>query len=113
MATYSQHPVVLWFDLGYSGIQHQPWLHHRRDACGNSLPSDRTLVYTQGCQLNKKHLGQVLEEARLWTNAEYEAKGGNPETDKYHIQKQLARLTLLQHIADTYLDEQERENGKL
>ena len=43
--------------------------------------------------MNKKHLAQVLEEARLWTNAEYESKGGNPETDKYHIQKQLARLT--------------------
>ena len=27
--------------------------------------------------MNKKHLAQVLEEARLWTNAEYEAKGGN------------------------------------
>jgi hypothetical protein len=63
--------------------------------------------------MNKKHLGQVLEQARLWTNAEYESKGGNPETDKYHIQKQLARLTLLQHIADTYLKEQERENGQL
>jgi len=68
--------------------------------------------------MNKKHLAQVLEEARLWTNAEYEAKGGNPETDKYHIQKQLARLTLLQQIADTYLDpntypKEQRENGQL
>jgi hypothetical protein len=61
--------------------------------------------------MNKKHLAQVIEEARLWTNAEYEAKGGNPETDKYHIQKQLARLTLLQHIQDTYIEQ--RENGQL
>jgi hypothetical protein len=68
--------------------------------------------------MNKKHLGQVLEEARQWTNAEYESKGGNPETDKYHIQKQLARLSLLQQIADTYLDpdtypKEQRENGQL
>jgi hypothetical protein len=68
--------------------------------------------------MNKKHLGQVLEEARLWTNAEYDAKGGNPETNRYYIQVQLARLTLLQQIADTHLDpdtypKEMRENGQL
>ena len=41
--------------------------------------------------MNKKHLAQVLEQARLWTIAEYEAKT-TPETDRYHIQKQIARL---------------------
>jgi hypothetical protein len=61
--------------------------------------------------MNKKHLAQVLEEARLWTNTEYETKGGKPETDFYYIQQQLARLTLLQHIADTYIEQ--RENAKL
>jgi hypothetical protein len=68
--------------------------------------------------MNKKHLGEVLEQARLWTNAEYAAKGGNPETDRYYIQMQLARLTLLQQIADTHLDpdtypKEQRENGQL
>jgi hypothetical protein len=66
--------------------------------------------------MNKKHLMEVIEEARLWTNAEYEAKGGNPETDRYYIQQQLARLTLLQQIADTHLDpdiypKEQRENA--
>ena len=61
--------------------------------------------------MTNKQFAKILEEARLWTNAEYEAKGGNPETDKYHIQKQLARLTLLQHIQDTYIEQ--RENGQL
>jgi hypothetical protein len=68
--------------------------------------------------MNKKHLAQVLEEARLWTNSEYAAKGGNPETDRYYIQVQVARLSLLQHIADTNLDpdtypKEQRENAKL
>ena len=68
--------------------------------------------------MNKKHLAQVLEEARLWTNAEYEAKGGNPETNRYYIQVQVARLSLLQHIADSNLDpdtypKEMRENGQL
>ena len=112
LATNSQHPVVFWDGLSYPGIQLHYWLLRRCSANCNPLPSRCLVVHSQGCQMNKKHLGQVLEEARLWTNAEYEAKGGNPETDKYHIQKQLARLTLLQHIADTYLQEQ-RENGQL
>jgi hypothetical protein len=68
--------------------------------------------------MNKKHLAQVLEEARLWTNSEYAAKGGNPETDRYYIQQQVARLSLLQHIADSNLDpdtypKEQRENGQL
>jgi hypothetical protein len=67
--------------------------------------------------VNKKHLAQVLEQARLWTNAEYEEKT-TPETDSYHIRQQLARLTLLQHIADTYLEpdtypREQRENAQL
>ena len=67
--------------------------------------------------MNKKHLAQVLEQARLWTNAEYEEKT-TPETDSYHIRQQLARLTLLQHIADTYLEpdtypKEQRENAQL
>lgn len=61
--------------------------------------------------MNKKQLAKVLEEARLWTNTEYETKGGKPETDFYFIQQQLARLTLLQHIEDTY--KEQRENGQL
>jgi hypothetical protein len=52
----------------------------------------------------------VLEDARLWTNAEYEAKT-TPETNRYHIQKQIARLELLHYIADTYIEQ--RENAKL
>ena len=68
--------------------------------------------------MNKKHLAKVLEEARLWTNSEYAAKGGNPETDRYYIQVQVARLSLLQHIADSNLDpdtypKEQRENGQL
>jgi hypothetical protein len=67
--------------------------------------------------MNKKHLAKVLEEARSWTNAEYEAKT-TAETDSYHIRNQLARLTLLQHIADSYLDPdtyptEKREHGQL
>jgi len=54
-------------------------------------------------QMNKKHLAEVLEQARLWTNAEYEAKGGIPETDTYYIRQQLARLTLLNYIEQTYI----------
>jgi hypothetical protein len=61
--------------------------------------------------MNKQDLSRVIEEARLWTNQEYEAKGGNPETDRYYIQQQLSRLTLLQHITDTYIEQ--RENAKL
>ena len=66
--------------------------------------------------MNKQDLSRVIEEARLWTNQEYEAKGGNPETDRYYIQQQLARLTLLQQIADTHLDpdtypKEQRENA--
>jgi predicted transcriptional regulator len=61
--------------------------------------------------MNTKHLVKVLEEARAWTNSEYEEKGGIPETDRYHIQKQIARLELLHFIADTYIEK--RENGKL
>jgi hypothetical protein len=60
--------------------------------------------------MNKKHLAQVLEQARLWTIAEYEAKT-TPETDRYHIQKQIARLELLHYLADTYTEQ--RENGQL
>ena len=60
--------------------------------------------------MNKKHIAQVLEEARVWTNAEYEAKT-TPETNRYHIQKQIARLELLHYIADTYIEQ--RENAKL
>jgi hypothetical protein len=67
--------------------------------------------------MNKKHLAKLLEEARVWTNAEYEAKT-TKETDSYHIRQQLARLTLLQHIADNYLEPdtyptEQRENAKL
>ena len=61
--------------------------------------------------MNKQDLSRVIEEARLWTNLEYEAKGGNPETDRYYIQQQLSRLTLLQHITDTYIEQ--RENAQL
>jgi hypothetical protein len=61
--------------------------------------------------MNKQDLSRVIEEARLWTNQEYEAKGGNPETDRYYIQQQLSRLTLLQHITDTYIEQ--RENAQL
>jgi len=60
--------------------------------------------------MNKKHLAQVLEEARAWTNAEYESKT-TPETDGYHIQKLIGRLQLLNYIADTYIEQ--RENAKL
>ena len=60
--------------------------------------------------MNKKQLAQVLEDARLWTNAEYEAKT-TEETNRYHIQKQIARLELLHYIADTYIEQ--RENAKL
>jgi hypothetical protein len=61
--------------------------------------------------MNKKHLAKVLEEARLWTNAEYESKGGNPGTDRYFMTQQLARLTLLHHIEETYIEQ--RENAEL
>lgn len=61
--------------------------------------------------MNKKQLSKVLEEARQWTNAEYEAKGGQPGTDRYFMTQQLARLTLLMHIQETYIEE--KENGKL
>jgi hypothetical protein len=60
--------------------------------------------------MNNKQLAKVLEEARLWTIAEYEAKT-TPETNRYHIQKQIARLELLHYIADTYIEQ--RENAKL
>ena len=60
--------------------------------------------------MNKKQLAEVLEQARLWTNAEYEEKT-TPETDRYHIQRQIARLQLLNHIADTYIEQ--RENAQL
>jgi hypothetical protein len=60
--------------------------------------------------MNNKQLAKVLEEARVWTNAEYEAKT-TPETNRYHIQKQIARLELLHYIADTYIEQ--RENAKL
>jgi hypothetical protein len=60
--------------------------------------------------MNKKQLAKILEEARVWTNAEYEAKT-TPETDRYHIQKQIARLELLHYLADTYTEQ--RENGQL
>jgi hypothetical protein len=60
--------------------------------------------------MNNKELVKVLEEARVWTNAEYEAKT-TPETNRYHIQKQIARLELLHYIADTYIEQ--RENAKL
>ena len=57
-----------------------------------------------------KQLAKLLEEARVWTNAEYEAKT-TPETDRYHIQKQIARLELLHYLADTYTEQ--RENAQL
>jgi hypothetical protein len=60
--------------------------------------------------MNKKQLAKVLEDARAWTNNEYETKH-SPETDRYHIQKQIARLELLHYIADTYIEQ--RENAKL
>lgn len=60
--------------------------------------------------MNKKQLAKLIEDARNWTNAEYQAKS-TPETDRYHIQKQIARLELLHYIADTYLEK--RENGEL
>jgi hypothetical protein len=60
--------------------------------------------------MNNKQLVKVLEDARVWTNAEYEAKT-TPETNRYHIQKQIARLELLHDIADTYIEQ--RENAKL
>jgi hypothetical protein len=60
--------------------------------------------------MNKKQLAKILEDARLWTNAEYEAKT-TPETDRYHIQKQIARLELLHYLADTYTEQ--RENAQL
>jgi hypothetical protein len=60
--------------------------------------------------MNKKHLAKVLEQARLWTNEEYESKT-TPETNRYHIQKQIARLELLHYIADTYTEK--RENAEL
>jgi hypothetical protein len=60
--------------------------------------------------MNKKQLAKILEEARVWTNAEYEAKT-TPETDRYHIQKQIARLELLHYLADTYTEQ--RENAQL
>ena len=67
--------------------------------------------------MNKKQLAKLLEEARLWTNTQYEEKT-TPETDSYHIRQQLARLTLLQHIADSYLEPdtyptEQRENAQL
>jgi hypothetical protein len=60
--------------------------------------------------MNQKQLAKVLEDARAWTNNEYETKH-SPETDRYHIQKQIARLELLHYIADTYIEQ--RENAKL
>jgi hypothetical protein len=60
--------------------------------------------------MNNEQLVKVLEDARVWTNAEYEAKT-TPETNRYHIQKQIARLELLHYIADTYIEQ--RENAKL
>lgn len=58
--------------------------------------------------MNKKDLAKVLEDARHWTNAEYESKT-TEETNRYHIQKQIARLELLHYIADNYIEK--RENG--
>ena len=60
--------------------------------------------------MNKKQLAKLLDDARHWTNAEYEAKT-TPETDRYHIQKQIARLELLHYLADTYIEQ--RENAQL
>jgi hypothetical protein len=57
--------------------------------------------------MNKKQLSKILEEARQWTNAEYEAKGGQPGTDRYFMAQQLARLTLLMHIQETYIEKKE------
>ena len=56
--------------------------------------------------MNQKQLAKVLEDARAWTNNEYETKH-SPETDRYHIQKQIARLELLNYIADTYIEKRE------
>lgn len=61
--------------------------------------------------MNKKHLAKVLEDARLWTNNEYAEKGGNPETDRYHIQRQIARLSLIHYIEETYIEK--KEDAKL
>jgi hypothetical protein len=60
--------------------------------------------------MTNKQFAKILEQARLWTNAEYEAKT-TPETNRYHIQKQIARLELLHYLADTYTEQ--RENAKL
>ena len=60
--------------------------------------------------MNKKQLAKLIEDARNWTNAEYQAKT-TLETDRYHIQKQIARLELLHYLADNYLEK--RENGEL
>ena len=117
LATHSQRIPILWDGLSYSAIQLHHWLLRRCSPDCNSLPSHRTLVYSKGFQMNKKHLAKLLEEARVWTNAEYETKT-TTETDSYHIRQQLARLTLLQHIADNYLDPdtyptEQRENAQL
>lgn len=60
--------------------------------------------------MNKRQLAKLIDEARHWINREYERKT-TPETDRYHIQKQIARLELLHYIADTYLEQE--QNAKL
>ena len=110
LATNSQRIPILWDGPGYSAIQRDTWLPNRGSPHSDPLPCYRTLVYSQGCQMNNEQLVKVLEDARVWTNAEYEAKT-TPETNRYHIQKQIARLELLHYIADTYIEQ--RENAKL
>lgn len=60
--------------------------------------------------MNGKQLAKLLEEARVWTNTEYESKT-TPETNRYHIQKQIARLELLHYLADTYIEK--KDNAEL
>ena len=60
--------------------------------------------------MTSKQFAKLLEEARIWTIAEYHNKT-TPETDRYHIQKQIARLELLHYLADTYTEK--REDGQL
>jgi hypothetical protein len=60
--------------------------------------------------MTSKQFAKLLEQARIWTIAEYQNKT-TPETDRYHIQKQIARLELLHYLADTYTEK--REDGQL
>jgi hypothetical protein len=117
LTTKHQHPVIRVAYLYNPTNQLYAGLHLGLATYRHPLLCGGTLLHKRGCIVNKKHLAQVLEQARLWTNAEYEEKT-TPETDSYHIRQQLARLTLLQHIADTYLEpdtypKEQRENAQL